>query len=355
MAGNGEVQHDELQRRIDELSGTVEQLQRELEQLRGHAAEQQSGSRRDLLKVVGGVAAGVLVGSSVGPSPAHANTGDPWLVGNSVGATNMTRIRNGALPTAPGNPLTSEPTMFWIDNRLSTLDNANGIRGDGKGTGGTGVWGQSDSGGIGVFGNGNPGVWANGGIGLKASGTAAAAILVSSNPAPPARLDAHTRGEIDIDVNGDVWLCTVSGTPGTWRKLSGPSTAGAFHAINPARVYDSRFAGGSRIASGQNRLLTVADGRDATTGLVVAANVVPVGATAIAFNLTITGTAFQGFLTVAPGTATTIAASSINWRGDGLDIANGLVVQLDSSRQVRVFAGGGGSTDFLIDIAGYYL
>ena len=91
------------------------------------------------------------------------------------------------------------------------------------------------------------------------------------------------------------------------------------------------------------------------SGLVNAPNVVPVGATAIAFNLTIAATTSQGFLTVAPGTATTIGASSINWVGDGLNIANGLIVQLDSNRQVRVFAGGGGSTDFLIDVSGYYV
>jgi len=36
-------------------------------------------------------------------------------------------------------------------------------------------------------------------------------------------------------------------------------------------------------------------------------------------------------------------------------IANGDVVTLDASRQVKVWAGGGGSADFIIDITGYYL
>ena len=32
-----------------------------------------------------------------------------------------------------------------------------------------------------------------------------------------------------------------SGLPaGTWRKLTGPATAGSFHAVSPSRVYDSR-------------------------------------------------------------------------------------------------------------------
>jgi len=178
--------------------------------------------------------------------------------------------------------------------------------------------------------------------------------LTSTNQPPPTRSDAHIRGEIDIDANGDVWVCVASGTPGTWRKVAGSTTAGAFHALTPVRVYDSRFTGGP-IASPQNRVVSVADGHDVTTGLVNLPNAVPAGATAIAGNLTITGTVAQGFLAVTPGTATGISASSINWRGTGLDIANGLIVPLDNNRQVRVFAGGGGSTDFILDVYGYYL
>ena len=196
MPINFEIQQAELQHRIDELSGTVERLQREVEQVRERDAVQQSGSRRDLLKVVGGVAAGVLVGSGVGPSPAHANTSDAMLVGNTMGATNMTRIRNGNFTTTPGNSLTSDATMMWVDTRLSTLTDAHGLRGDGKGANGAGLWGQNDSGGIGVLGNGGPGVWGNGSIGVRASGSIAAVILMGaggsapSNPAPPARVDA---------------------------------------------------------------------------------------------------------------------------------------------------------------------
>ncbi len=355
MSISVEVQQAELQHRVDELSGTVEQLQRELEQLRQREAVQQSGSRRDLLKVVGGAAAGVLVGSGAGPSPAQAATGDFVYAGWSVGATNSTRIRNGTFAPALGTPLTSDATMFWIDNRLSTLAAAIGVRGDGKGVNGTGVWGNSDSGGIGLFGSGGIGAWGSGAIGVKASGTVASAMLEGSNPAPPAR-STRTLAARSTSMSTATCGCARRAA----RRARGARSADRvpperFIAINPSRVFDSRFAGGSRIASGQNRLVSVANGYDVTTGLVNAPNVVPVGATAIAFNLTVTATAAQGFLTVAPGTATGIAASSINWRGDGLDIANGLIVQVDSSRQVRVFAGGGGNTDFLIDISGYYL
>jgi hypothetical protein len=152
-------------------------------------------------------------------------------------------------------------------------------------------------------------------------------------------------------------MCVVSGTPGTWRKLTGPAVAGGFHAISPSRVYDSRSAAPAPglLANGANRLISVADKRDLTTGAVVTANVVPAGATAIFVNLTVVDTVGSGFLAVNEGGNTTVAASAINWSGPGQILANGLAVPLDASRQVTVIGGGGGSTNFILDVGGYYL
>ena len=48
-------------------------------------------------------------------------------------------------------------------------------------------------------------------------------------------------------------------------------------------------------------------------------------------------------------------ASTINWPG-GFDCANGTIVKLDASRQLKVFCGDqAGSTHFIIDVTGYYL
>ena len=105
-------------------------------------------------------------------------------------------------------------------------------------------------------------------------------------------------------------------------------------------------------------LVSVADGHD-PDGVVTSANVVPAGATAVAYNLTVTQTAGAGFLSVTPGSPTAPSSppttSSINWSGDGANLANGLAVKLDASRQIRVRCGGGGSTDFVIDVTGYYI
>lgn len=343
---------DDLMRRIDELTTVVEALEARLarrETVTEPATAPATGSRRDLLRLAGTAAAGAVAGGVLASAtPAAATTGNQLVIGQLQSAANMTAIVNaGAVSNGAGPALSTEPTMFWVDNRASSATAANGLRGDGKGVNGAGVWGHSDSNGIGVLGNG--------GIGLVGSGGRAALQLQGSGTPPPTRSDPHVVGEIDIDGAGNVWLCVVAGTPGVWRRIGGPASAGAFHAINPARAYDSRWTGGTRINSGDNRLISVADGHDLTTGLVNAANAVPAGSTAVAYNLTVTATQAAGFLTLAPGTATGITASSINWAGDGLNLANGAIVAVDNSRQVRVFAGGGGSTDFIIDITGYFL
>ena len=78
------------------------------------------------------------------------------------------------------------------------------------------------------------------------------------------------------------------------------------------------------------------------------------GASAIQYNLSIVDTVGNGYLQVSPGDATTVTSSSINWTASGQVLNNGLVVKLDGSRQVKVFAMFG-ATNFIIDVLGYYL
>ena len=121
--------------------------------------------------------------------------------------------------------------------------------------------------------------------------------------------------------------------------------------IAPKRVYDSRS--GAKLAQGETRTVSVATGTDATP------NVIPPGAAAIAYNLTITGTEKNfGFLSVAPGGVTPGEdPSSINWDHAEATQANGLVVGVNAAREIAVRCGGvpGAATHFLVDIVGYYL
>jgi hypothetical protein len=136
-----------------------------------------------------------------------------------------------------------------------------------------------------------------------------------------------------------------------------------FIAITPTRVYDSRLDMGDtedgRISTGDRRLVPVRDGRHAFTGAITTTNLVPAGARAISYNVTVVDTqaAIDGYLYVAPSTANEVFASTINWPRDLLgSLANGTQVLLGDDRELRVFCGGSGaSTHFIIDINGYYM
>ena len=137
--------------------------------------------------------------------------------------------------------------------------------------------------------------------------------------------------------------------------VPGPTTPLSFFPIAPKRAYDLRFiAPLGPLLNNTNRVVSVANSYVSGTGTLETSNIIPVGAQAIAYNLTIANTVTSGFLSVNPGDAATPGGSSINWFTSGLSLANGLVVKLDANRQIKVFCGGGGSTDFIIDILGYY-
>lgn len=166
-----------------------------------------------------------------------------------------------------------------------------------------------------------------------------------------------------VQVNGALWFCVASGTPGSWRLLASPAGAGAFVPITPARVYDSRFnssvdSGVGPLTSGGTRLVSVAKAYTPNTNTVAIDNVVPAGARAVSINLTITGPTGSGYLFIAPGIATTTSGSSINWPSANITLANGLTVGLDTARRLKAFlqiSGGMGSCHFLVDVNGYFL
>lgn len=164
-------------------------------------------------------------------------------------------------------------------------------------------------------------------------------------------------GEIANYTTKGLIACVAGGTPGTWRVLAAEASAGALFPIPPARVYDSRKPGPPvPITSGQNRTVATKDGHNVNTWAVIDTDVVPVGATAIAYNLTVVNTVgASGWLAVNVGGNTVVGASAINWFGNGQVLANASTVKLDNSRQVTVICGGAGAgCNFIIDVVGYY-
>jgi hypothetical protein len=92
--------------------------------------------------------------------------------------------------------------------------------------------------------------------------------------------------------------------------------------------------------------------KDAVSG----ATVVPSTATALLLNLTATGTVGGGALSVYAHGSPQPATSSINWSSGGLTIANAVTSKCDASQHidVAIVAGTGASTNFIVDVVGFY-
>lgn len=342
-----------------------------------------TASRRGALKLAGAAAAGAVVAAVAGSAaPAAANNGDAMTLGQagdgtvvadsqhqSIGQTRFdwlplstgagflfqggvtNKNHDAEFPCALAGWTTSTPNPTGVFGR-STIANGYGVVG--LSTGGDGVAGIATGGGSSSAGlRGVSGQYA-----IAANRSVKANLFLQPNndsigpspkTPPPSRTDAHRVGEMD-NVNGDLWWCVVAGSPGIWRKVSGPAAAGQLHVLaSPTRCYDSRpnlpTGGGAKGPLGGGTQRTI-DTKNNNTG-------VPVGATAVLVNVTVTNTSPAGFLALySNALASWPGISTINWDHAGQSTANSAVVAVDASAQLKAFANA--NTDFLIDIVGYY-
>lgn len=335
----------------------------------------QPASRRSMLRLAGAAAVGTIAAAVHGSTAEAANGQNVVLGGNNLGTQTVLRSDANTVhavlivdhtPTGSGNGIESTGRGYQSAGVYGGNTNAYGVRGVDAGPNGTGVKGEADhpSGGWGMWGVGSAfGVVCQGNnsdssIGLYARGKRSAVQLESTYGTDPrTRMDEHGKGEIEPDNAGNLWVCVAYGNPGTWRRLAGPTTAGSFVAVTPKRVFDSRWAGfGGILTTGTDRTISVADGRDLSTGAVDLANLVPVGTTAIQFTLTCTNTASKGFFAATPGGTSAYSASSINWFGASQSIANTTMTTVDATRNIKLYCGGtGASAHAIVDIVGYYL
>ncbi len=158
----------------------------------------------------------------------------------------------------------------------------------------------------------------------------------------------------EIHQSGGTLYAMVS--PNVRRSLAGADTAGALTVVDPHRVYDSRTPAPlpGRLNGGESRVISVANARDVDGGAVTIADFVPADAAAIMFNLTVVNTSGSGFLGVTPVSTISVNSSTVNWIGEGNVAANSSIVGLVGGRDIRVHCGGFGSTDFAVDVLGYY-
>lgn len=284
--------------------------------------------RRAFLRLAG-VAATGLAASTVFADRAAAADNSAILQGQAnnsgnTATTTTTITNNGASDVANAGFKGVGPS------------NSNGLWGVSNGSLGAGVLGSSDIG-YGVLGLSSNGydLYA-GGIGRIGMGRH----LATGTPT----VGGYAMGDIFRNDDGELYVCVVGGTVPTakFRKVAGPTAAGALHVVAPIRAYDSRP---SVLTSGSSRVVPITNG---TT--------IPTGAVAIAATLTITNTTgSSGWLTITAGDVGSTSASSINWFGAGQNLACTVITALDSLGRVKVFNNSSNNADFIIDVTGYYL
>lgn len=301
------------------------------------------------LAIVNSVTAGVASTTVLDYSPANAAQVDYLRVSDGVGVPTFPNAYVGHAPAAvAGHARTNGTRPVTGVTGYSEVPAGNGVLGLATGTGGSyGVWGVSETG-FGVVGR------SFSGYDFFAEGAGRIGLVPHTYIGPPVA-GTYSASDIIRDSQGSLWTCVISGAPGVWREIAGPTSAGAFHPVTPTRVYDSRLPEPAfgLITTGSPRTISVASGRDPLSGQVVEADLVPVGATAIACNVTVTDTVGSGFAVVNPGLVDTIGASTINWQ-PGQVLANAIIVGIDDERRVTLVAGGGGAADIVVDVSGYF-
>lgn len=319
-------------------------------------------ARRRFLKLAGAAAAGSLV---FRPTAAAAADGANLVIGSTSNqASSTTRLQRG-YAAGSGTP---EPVVTF--ESTATGGSGDGAVGLGVGAAGIGLLGISP--GYGVRGESETG------YALSAGGNGRLGFDSHTGPAagPPPSDEVtlgsgvyrvYRAGDMILDGVGSLWACIVGNVsapiiPPVWRRLSGPDTAGQLHLLpSPKRAYDSRPANPlDPAATGANgplatgagpRTVSLALGWDGSANTAA----VGIGATGALFNLTITQTVNAGFLSVVAGGATPSGSSTINWSTANQTIALTTIAAVSATRTIDVRClGAGASTQFIVDVIGYF-
>ncbi|MCU0269506.1 MAG: hypothetical protein MUF83_12805 [Acidimicrobiales bacterium] len=288
--------------------------------------------RRHLLSTAATVAAGAVVGGAAlalgQAAPAAAATGD--FTGNPA-------VLGTAGPTSGDAIIGVSSSGAGVYGISTTSD---GVRGDTS----------TRSGVIGVAYTTGTAVMATL---FDAAGTHLRFVNTTPQPLlpPPASTVNRQAGSIVRDVNSDRWLCVAGGSPGTWRKLAGPTTAGAFHTLaTPVRVYDSRPGTSPAVGSKTQLTPNVARPCDLTQN----GSGVPAGASSVLVSLVATGTTGSsgGFMAIYRNGITWPGTSNLNWSGPGQNVAVTTLTAVDPSGLCNLYANV--ATHVVVDVLGYY-
>lgn len=264
----------------------------------------------------GAAAIGVAGGAAANAQRAVAADGAPLLLGQANDSTAKTTITNNGALTDDGAFVVDATAADWAV--------------------------EGSSGQMGVLGSGFIGVMGTGDVGGFFSGNLAAISLQPQDAVGAPTAGDFSVGDMLVDANGSLYLCTGAGNPGTWSRLGGGGGGGGGGIVllpAPQRAYDSRNGGG-KLSGGTSSPRTIP-----ITSVVTQ---VPSTASAIIGNLAITQPSGGGFATVWPSGAWP-GTANINF-GAGADISNSITVGLTGG---SILIASSTPTHVVIDVAGY--
>jgi hypothetical protein len=267
---------------------------------------------------------------------------------------------------------TSNSSAVGVRGLNRSADSGWGVAGSSDGPQGVGVFGSSQKG-AGVVGtaggfNINP---PGGPFGVVGTGTGSTALgglfqgdraplrlVPSAVPGAPGS-DAHQRGELVVDSDGTLWLCTADGSPGTWVALNSPKPV-LQTLSTPERFVDTRanVGGLQGPVPGGTAHTFVMTGRNGQSGN--PALRVPDNALSLVGNLTVVGASdvpLGSYVTIWPG-GPIPTVSNINFGPSGVTgaVANSFVAALTNvggHGQLNVF--NQSTCDYILDVTGYYV
>lgn len=161
---------------------------------------------------------------------------------------------------------------------------------------------------------------------------------------PPLTIAGLTPDTVNtIEIRGVTFV--AESEPTRAQVTPGPKMAGFYRPVTPVRMYDSRDSEGANET-----------GAFAGTRTIDLSGQIPAGASAMAFNVTVTGGSASGYLAVDPAddfSPPSAAASVINWAPNAT-LANAHIVKLGDGRRVDLTVGGTGTVHVILDLLGYY-
>lgn len=379
---DGQLRH--LQRELADLRALVTEQRQLLEGLReaqgaaggapaGGATSGSGWTRRGLLLGGLGAAAGAVASTAVAEPAAAASGAMQFGTVNNATTSSTTLVSsNGSRTIRCAN--TGNGTGIQAEAESGIALTAHSASGSSAiaafGTAGLAIYGEATGRNTAIRGSTADGVGvgaiAGAGVAMLAESLSGASLRLASNHSTFPTSGVWSAGDMVVVNRGavgfpaaEVWFCVQGGTPGSWRLLASPESAGAFVPIEPVRVYDSRwvsvpFVTSGVITPGAVRSISVATGRS-STGAVTQLNAVPPGATAVTMNVTVANTVDRGNIAIVPGNVTTSVTSSINWGTSGTVVANGITVQLNQANRTVNALGRSNNADLIIDVTGYYV